>query len=261
MDTIDQTGIAAAEFARRRVVLENLQNFRDLGGYRTASGRTVKWGHLYRADNMARLSPGDVATVSALGVNTVIDLRMVKEIERDGRAPVTDHGIAYHHFRVIDEVMIAQPQKDDAPALGRSPGEMYKLMADMGGKAFAGAIDVLAQPGGLPAVFHCTAGKDRTGMLAALILSGLGVDDDTIADDYVLTALARDEREAFLSQADPVYLDQLKQIPPQNRALRHEAMHMFLGHVRDGYGGVVEYLRQHGLTDGAWDVLSSELLD
>lgn len=248
------------EFARRRVRLTTSQNFRDLGGYRTASGATVRWGVLYRADTLSRIDHDDTRTLVGLGLKTVIDLRAPSEIVRDGRAQaLDDHDVRYYHLPTIDDVMSAAPATADGRR--RTPGESYVHMASISGRALAAAVSVLAGADALPAVFHCTAGKDRTGMLAALILSSLGVDDDTIADDYVLTTHAREAREAFLAVHDPAYLEMLRAIPEPNRAVRHEAMHLFLGHLRKQHGSALRYLFEHGLDERAWGQLEARLIE
>jgi len=178
---------------RRLVPLNAVHNFRDLGGYPTGDGRTVGWGRLFRADGLYRLTADDLDVIDALGIRTVVDLRSGPEFEQHGRFPLERYPVAFHHLPIIDSTWMASemPDVDDTEDgaiefLTWAYGDMLAQGADR----FAHAFGVLAVPGSAPAVFHCAAGKDRTGVLAALILGGLGVHHDTIVDDYALTEAA-----------------------------------------------------------------------
>ncbi len=180
----------------RKIPLEAVHNFRDLGGYRTADGRTTRWRTLYRADGLYRLTPADVETVRALGLLTVIDLRTPDELTERGRFPVEDHPVAFHHLPIIDVVWNAAELDTftgDASAI------MLHLYLDMfrrGEQELVRLLQILARPDVLPAVFHCAAGKDRTGIATAVILGVLGVPADVIVADYALSAEAMERMEA-----------------------------------------------------------------
>src|SRR5258705_11188575 len=87
----------------RLVALEAVHNFRDLGGYTTADGRTTLWRTVYRADGLYRLTPADVVALEPLGLRTVIDLRSVPELDERGRFPVEVHPVAFHHLPIVDK--------------------------------------------------------------------------------------------------------------------------------------------------------------
>jgi protein-tyrosine phosphatase len=178
--------------ADRRVPFEGIQNFRDLGGYRTARGGIVRWGLVFRADALHGLSSGDLALYAELGMRTVYDLR--RDVERDQRP----NPVASRPLTVIGNpeggrsVAVATA----AERLSVADGEQFLLDLYTGlvhnaavrlGELYTG----LAAPDGLPAVFHCHAGKDRTGIAAALLLDALGVDRRMVLDDYELTARYR----------------------------------------------------------------------
>jgi protein-tyrosine phosphatase len=247
--------------ATRRISLETCQNFRDMGGYRTASGRELAWGRLYRADTLHRLTPADLAAIAGLGVTTVIDLRGRSEVEQHGRIQAGDHAIAYHHLPMLDEVAGADRPTlslaDDPPS---DLGQVYVRMLAEGTPAITRAVRALAVPGALPAVFHCMAGKDRTGILAAVILAALDVPDDQIVADYVLTAEIREARNAFLAEHDPEYLVHLDSLPAFALETKAESMETFLAHVRHEHGSMRAYLGDSGVDAETVDRLADALL-
>ena len=165
----------------RRIALEGAVNFRDLGGYDAGDGLQTRWRTLFRADGLGELTETDITVLGELGIRTVIDLRSGSELER-GRFDVEAHPAAFHHFPFIEEL-------PDAQDFDRRPGllgtQYLEIVRDAGGQILA-ALEVLATPDALPAVFHCTAGKDRTGVLSAVLLSLLGVDEPTVVADYAL---------------------------------------------------------------------------
>ena len=136
-------------------------NFRDLGGYVVASGDAVtRWRTLFRADGLGELTVGDFTVLRDLGIRTVIDLRAAYELER-GQFDVASHPVSYHHIPFIES--IPDPEEfDRRPDLLEA---QYLEMLDNAGTEIRSALEVLAGPDALPAVFHCTAGKDRTGLL------------------------------------------------------------------------------------------------
>lgn len=172
----------------RHVELESCCNFRDLGGYPAADGRRTRWRRLFRADGLTSLSDGDRAMLRSLGVRNVIDLRTALEVESRGRFPEDVEGIAYHHLPLTDTL----PGAEDVPDWGQPSfvARRYASYLDGGAASMRAALDLLSDPGNLPAVFHCSVGKDRTGVLSAVVLGLLGVPDEVIVEDYVLSSLA-----------------------------------------------------------------------
>ncbi|MBT2452680.1 tyrosine-protein phosphatase [Streptomyces sp. ISL-43] len=184
----------------RHIEFERLHNFRDLGGYRTADGATVAWGALYRADSLGKLSGADWDRFLELGVRTVIDLRYPWEIEAKGRIPEPERftyaNLSIEH-RPYDQAEI-DPDLDP----WRFLADRFAEVAEDGAEEIRQAIELLAEGPG-PAVFHCTSGKDRTGLIAALVLTLLGVDDEQILADFALTELATDRLTADWHTANP----------------------------------------------------------
>lgn len=179
--------MAVSEGARH-VELETCSNFRDLGGYPAADGRRTRWRRLFRADGLTGLSDGDRAMLHSLGVRNVIDLRTALEVESRGRFPEDVEGIAYHHLPLTDTL----PGTEDVPDWGQPSfvARRYASYLDGGADSLLAVLDLLSQAGNLPAVFHCSVGKDRTGVLSAVVLGLLGVPDEVIVEDYVLSSLA-----------------------------------------------------------------------
>jgi protein-tyrosine phosphatase len=178
---------SAVVAADRRLRFEGLQNFRDMGGYATGRGATTKWGQIFRADSLHKLTPADLLAFEHLGMKTVFDLRSDEEI---GRHP--------NPLESIQLAIVGRPRAGDAPPSALegldagSDGErmlrdLYIGMLEHSATLFGRLISGLTEPDCLPAVFHCHAGKDRTGMVAALLLIALGVDRETVLDDYELT--------------------------------------------------------------------------
>ncbi|MER7570213.1 GNAT family N-acetyltransferase [Streptomyces sp. NPDC126514] len=176
----------------RHIRFDALHNFRDLGGYPAADGRRVRPSRLYRSDSLGKLAEGtpDWSRFLSLGIRTVIDLRHPWEIESRGRVPHHD-GLAYHPLSIEH-----RPYDQPALAADVDPGpylaERYLEVAQDGTAEIGRALELVAEAAAAdqPLVFHCASGKDRTGLLAALVLGLLGVDDHTVIEDFSLTELA-----------------------------------------------------------------------
>ncbi|MFI6534494.1 tyrosine-protein phosphatase [Nonomuraea sp. NPDC050547] len=172
----------------RHIEFANIHNFRDVGGYAAHGGRRVRWQRLYRADSLGWLAGPDIATFRSLKVRTVIDLRHPSEVEKRGRVPETE-GLRYHNLPV-------EGRRWDLAAFDPSTGverflaDRYLEVAEDGVPLLRSAIETIADADNAPIVIHCAAGKDRTGILTALVLSLAGVAATDIVADYALTALA-----------------------------------------------------------------------
>jgi protein-tyrosine phosphatase len=167
----------------RRVQLEGAANFRDLGGYPTTQGPVVATGRVFRSDSLHLCSEQDLAVLDALGIRAVYDLRRQEEIEE---APGPRRHV---HLEVLSRRL---RDTDPVTLQERADGERwlfedYRSMLERSGGVFGTLFGRLVEPEGAPCVFHCLGGKDRTGIAAALLLSWLGVDRETILDDYEMT--------------------------------------------------------------------------
>jgi len=244
----------------RALDLDGCVNFRDLGGYRTADGRRIRWRHLLRADGLHKLSEADRAQLVELGLATVIDLRTVDEAEERGRFPVDVVPVTYIDLPLFD--VLPSPEEFTSWSEASYVAARYVQMVDEGGTVLTRSIEALASPGALPAVFHCSAGKDRTGVLAALTLAFLGVPDQTIVEDYALSGAAMDRLLESIKAEYPDAVEEVERYAPSILHVMPETMVEFLDAMRTEYGsydalaehlGVVDAtdrLRQLVLTDG-----------
>jgi protein-tyrosine phosphatase len=184
----------------RHLDLQGPRNVRDLGGYQGRAGQTLRWNRLLRADDLSRATEQDRDHLATLGITTIIDLRTDRE-HAAARLPVLrGSAVSIHHLPMVREGW------DAANPVTLFPGSsvddvLAQRSLDMlveGAPAIADALRILAQPGAQPAVIHSTLGKDRAGLLAAVVLALLGVPTPTIAEDFSLSslALAHEERRS-----------------------------------------------------------------
>ncbi len=238
----------------RWVPLDGAFNFRDLGGYRAGDGATIRWGSVFRSDALHHLSAEDVQRLMALGIDRVIDLRSPEEVAAVGRGGLADQGIDYAWAPIL------QSTRGEAQAAPTSPdlAERYLWYLEVGQKAFVEAFEVLAEPGRGAVVFHCTAGKDRTGVLAALLLAALGVDGDDIASDYALTGRALPSIVERLAR-DPVHGAAVAQTPPERLIVSADTMRRFLQLLSDRHGGAAPWIESAGVSTAAIESLRDRL--
>lgn len=250
-------------FADRLVPFGTCFNFRDLGGYRAEGGAQVRWKTLFRADTLHRLDGADLDVFHDLGLRTVIDLRSQHELDDHGQLRPAAGTVVVHHLPMLDEVGgPSRPLPDPPPreAAALTAGDAYISMADQGRNAIARAVTLLARPERLPAVFHCTAGKDRTGILAAVVLGALGVGDDDIVHDYMLTTECRTARDAFMQVHEPDYYAFVQSLPTAIREMDTEAIPTMLTWMRSEHGSVAGFLRTAGVDEPTLAALRANLL-
>ena len=220
-------------------LLQGASNFRDIGGYLTQNGRRVRHGRVFRSDHLAGLTADDERRLQALGVSHSLDFRGVAEYT------ATPYDIAgvQRVALTIEPTVIARMQALVAQGIVPTTEETVELMRETyrdfvnrNAEIFGRFLKhLLEQP--TPQVFHCTAGKDRTGFAAALLLSALSVDRTTIEHDYLLTN-QRYKRDARLEgQGHPHVMKVLWQVQP-------EFLHAAFDAVDAQHGGMSDYL--HG---------------
>ena len=238
----------------RWIHLEGSVNFRDLGGYRNAQGQSVRWRRLFRSDALQDLTESDAAIIrEELDIRLVVDLRNPDEVERDGRGLLVELGTEYRHFPLLLE-------RGFPPFTGQDVVERlsstYQWLVHNSGPRVAAAVSAIADADGDGVVFHCSAGKDRTGLIAALVLEVLGVDDETIATDYILTNEAVEgilrRIQAMQPHASPT---------TQSLAAQPLALTRFRETLHGEYGGAEAYLRGHGTTGNTLEKLRRNLLE
>jgi protein-tyrosine phosphatase len=228
---------------QRKLEIDGTYNVRDLGGYETNDHRATRWGQLFRADKLVRVTEDGLNAIHHLGIKTIIDLRYTPEIEVEPNVYSNSRDVNYLHLPLYE-------LSGDA-ALPRVPddlADLYEMILDYRQQRIAEIISVLMTESNQPAIFHCTAGKDRTGIIAALLLGAAGVSDADVINDYALS-------EQYLH----VLFDELREQARQNgydsdwynRLLICEpaTMTTTLGHIQRCYGGIVPYLLRVGITE------------
>jgi protein-tyrosine phosphatase len=259
---IDRSSAAVLDDPRRLVALEAVHNFRDLGGYRLPNGRTTKWGRIYRADGLHRLTDADLDVIDRLGIRTVIDLRTPGEVADRGRFPIEKRPVTYHHLSIIDATWTETGVPEFEPTEQGGIDFLvwaYRDMLAEGGTRLAEAVRLLSAADAAPAVFHCAAGKDRTGLLAMLILGGLGVDHEVIAADFGLTLAAMDRLRAWLAATNPQALADMQARPPHMSGAHPDAMRQILRDIVADHGTVAAYLATVGVDSDVLQRLADHL--
>lgn len=205
---------ARDEVLPRRVVLEGCTNLRDLGGYRTTDGRRVRFGQVFRAAALHALTEADLVLLGRLGLRTVCDLRGEKERARapsrlpEGGPEVVPLPIEPTVGAALRDILArAEATGEDVVGL---LGQAYQAYATSKLPQYRALFALLLRPERRPLVFHCSAGKDRTGFGAALLLTALGVPRETILEDYLATNRFWDGHAALPPGTPPAVSEALK---------------------------------------------------
>jgi hypothetical protein len=231
--------------SKRWVDIDGMHNVRDLGGVPLADGGTTAFGVVLRGETVAHLTTAGADTFRSLGVRHVLDLREPSERDLDGDGPLES---AYQRSDVLHELVpLAHASVLDDP-IGRvseasAVGDQYATYLHNGGFRLADALARTAWSR-CALYVHCAVGKDRTGIVSALLLGLAGADDDAVVEDYLMTAerlvpvlMRLGARPAYPHLAAP---DWAAQQPSE------EAMRLFLGHLR-ARGGAAHWLLDHGV--------------
>jgi protein-tyrosine phosphatase len=219
-------------------LLQGASNFRDVGGYRNADGRCVRRGQVFRSDHLAGLTPEDLARLASLGIGHSLDFRGAAEYSA---TPYAIPGVQRLAL-TIEPTVIARMQALVVQGIVPTTEETVALMCETyrdfvnhnAGTFGRFLKHLLEQP--TPQVFHCTAGKDRTGFAAALLLSALGVDRATIEHDYLLTNQLYKRDNRLEGSGHPHVMKVLWQVQP-------EFLHAAFDAVDAQHGGMQDYLQ------------------
>lgn len=247
--------LASLSHPERFLPLAGTLNTRDLGGLPTADGRVTRTGRFLRSDGPLHLTQADLETLAALPLTTVVDLRQGHELERDPSRLVGRSGIDLHNIEIWGRI--------DASG-GEKPADKYDITAfyiaalDHAGPAFVEVVDVLTRAPGA-SMFHCTAGKDRTGLVAALILESVGVGRDDIIEDFALTEDRIEPLRVRLLE------DAVKHGVPREQFQRllgatPDLLIPALDHLDARYGGAAAYLQAAGLSERTLSDLRTKLV-
>jgi protein-tyrosine phosphatase len=236
------------ELYSRKIEIESVINFRDLGGYRNHDGNTVAWRRIFRSGNFRNITPDDYARIEKeIGLTTVIDLRSSEETEQQGKWHFREAGIRYHHIPFPGG---GGNKKEEARVLNECTnlGDFYLYIINRKEfkKQIIDALKVIADPKNHPLVFHCAIGKDRTGILSAILLSILGIDDAVIIEDYTLSGPAVEKLRETMSQS-PTDREFVNRFPVHFWKAAPESMALFLSSLKKQNGSIVGYLINLGV--------------
>jgi len=262
----DEQRLAIAE---RVLPLEGVANFRDIGGYVTDSGKRVRWGRVYRSGSISKPTDADLDHLNSIGLKLICDLRTPEEVEEtpdvvpDGaiykHTPVdTDNNVARRRRRALS-IMLRPSKLNDVMR------EMYiDVMIEKNADLIGGILRDIANPDNLPMVYHCAAGKDRTGIISALLLALLGVPEATIIADYTLSNRYYEvfsvyaERNIRHFKVFGISTDDLYPLLIADATLLQQT----LDHIREKYGSIHAYLtNEAGLDDTIIADLKANLLE
>lgn len=235
--------------------LEGAYNFRDLGGLPAHGRRRVRSGVLFRSDTLQALSEQDVRRlVEDVGIGLVVDLRSGPEAVEEGRGPLASGTTCYLNAPL-----------PDAPVSDESPDQQTLLFYLANLAAPVSPLPTLLHllssvVGRVPTVLHCAAGKDRTGLVTALTLRLVDVEEDAVVDDYLRTG----ENMARIVQRFrdwPRYRDHMQRVPPEVYRADESTIRGFLRELDSRYGGARGWAAARGVGDDVVDRLARGLLE
>ena len=217
---------------QRNIKLHGAYNFRDMGGYAAQEGKTTKWGVIYRADELSRLSQNDLDILEKLKIKTIIDFRSPGEASK---APDQKPSTVIKTFSipVVFGSMDSLLQSIDLT------GEKFMMQINRSAIEEAQAqfkefFRIISNSSNLPLIFHCAGGKDRAGIAAALFLSSIGVDMETIYKDYLLSAELIRKKYSDLAEINPKLTPSL--------TVKKEYLEAAFETMDKKYGGAESYL-------------------
>ncbi len=229
-----------------------LANFRDVGGLPADGGRRIRPGRLFRSDSLQELADGDITNfVDRLGIRYIIDLRTAEESVQQGRGPLGGYPIGYLNVPLVDV---------DAPS--GPPGQVvltqYVQHLDHDPNLPL-AVEMVAHAVRLPTVVHCAAGKDRTGVVLALVELLLGVPEEHVVADYMATAA---NMAPILDRLRrwPRYADNMARLPAEIYRCEEHVIHGLLDAITSRYGGAEGWAARRGVDPEAVHRLRDRLL-
>jgi len=257
---VPAAGGAPVITSERRLPLDGPDNFRDLGGYTTTDGRALRWNRLYRSNDLSGLSPRDLKYLAGVGIKLICDFRSERERVQapdrefpSGRQVGTQQHDPPEWLNLtveqtgLDPDMVRKKIRSGALSAAATRDLMlrtYRGFVTDYTEQWAALFRKIAAPDNLPTVLHCTAGKDRTGFASALILLSLGVAEETVYEDYMLTNQYRRNFYAFVLRWISLYSffrTSPDALVPLLEA-RREYLKAALDTIREKYGSVDEYL-------------------
>lgn len=251
----------AVRHSQRWIELDGADNTRDLGGLPAADGGYTRFGRLLRAGTLQDLTADDVTYLTEiLGIKAVVDLRLPDEAAREGSALSGIPGIRYFSLPLSSAGKIRSDLVADAAEM--DVVGHYVALLEGSAANIVTAARLFADAVTRPAIFHCAAGKDRTGVLAAVVLDAVGVGREAIIADYALTGQRMERISARLLQ-----LETYRNMQALCRGIKgaatadEDSIAAFLGELDTRYGGGAGYMTAHGLTGGELAALRAALTE
>lgn len=249
-----------AEPYPRHLKFDFAYNLRDLGGYQTQDGRIVAWRRLFRSGQLRHKTVEDLSRLQqATGLASVLDLRSSMEIRQETVGLLSEAGIRYHNVPFITDD--DEKPADDLFSRFSNIGQFYVLWSEYKefGNRVVKALELIAEPENHPLLFHCTIGKDRTGILSAIVLSVLGVNDEDIIEEYTLTAQSMED---FFNanRNEPEVKKAIGNLPGYFWEAAVESISLFLSTLHREYGSVRGYIEAQGTEDSLFQRLEEALL-
>lgn len=240
----------AIDMKAHRIELAGAFNMRDLGGYPIAGGGETKKGVFYRADSLHGLSKEDISLLRKLGVTTQVDLRSEYETTNNPSRLSAISGFSYHTVAFLDNI-----HADGFRSLPDSLSEFYCSLLDDNGDKYSLVFRILISEKG-SCVFNCTAGKDRTGIVAMLLLKLAGVREEAIVADYSVSA---SNMESLLARQRQLLLQEGIRLPDYLFASEPADMRATLQYLRRRYSGAEGYLKSCGLDENEINCLRNRI--
>ncbi len=260
----------------REIHLKGTSNTRDIGGYLTSDLRTLRWRQIIRSENLSRLTASDFQKLEEIGVKTVIDLRTDREHDQSPTVWLGDNPPRFFHFPIGDahndwfnaqRKMMKRNRFTEEQALEHMV-EGYRMIAEVGPPSFQKLMDLVLDQSNWPILIHCNAGKDRAGVAVTLILEALGVDRETIMEEFLLTnEIGRSEEKAiFLSKKrkNSRSVGGLSRGPSASAwfpivGVQPEMLEAFYVSVDEKYGSMDAFLTEMGVDQDARRALVASL--
>ncbi|MCR8642726.1 tyrosine-protein phosphatase [Paenibacillus sp. N1-5-1-14] len=233
----------------RHIPVTGAYNVRDLGGYETKTGQTTRWGVFYRADGLHQLSEDSTQALIDRNIHTVIDLRSSFEVDKQKDVFDGMDGVHYINIALINP---AKPKDIKITSLY----DMYVELVDYSQELILQVFKQFLEVKDGAILFHCTAGKDRTGVIAALLLELLGVPEKTIVEDYALTASCIAPILPAMREARPSFVPE--EMYERFLGCEPEYMEQLLHYMHEKYGSSEAYLRHIGLSEDELAELKSK---
>ena len=246
---------------KRRLQIPGTYNTRDLGGYETVDGRRTRWGQMLRADSLHRLTcAASLQPFLDYGLRTVLDLRKTSELQTLPNPFFMSDQVTYYHQNMTGDVRLRELEHiPESVEMVERKRLTYPVILDKRRSQVRETLSLLALPESMPALFHCSAGTDRTGMIAALVLGIAGVPPETIVEDYTISGrflLAR-----HLDENPEVAADDITWQEYERQVCPPWIMHALLQNLQERHSGIEGYVRAIGLSEAEIESIREAMVE